>query len=92
MALQDQRISLILNRGRQLGRSLLLLVHYMSVFVAFVGHTVQWMVEAVRWTCVFARYTTSMFDSIYRLLHWGKRRSVTGGGREMCPTPDMQPE
>lgn len=92
MAGHDQRVNLIINRGRQLGRSLLLLAHYTTVFVAFVGRSVQWMVEAVRWTGLFARYTVSAFDSIYRHLHWGKRKSVTGGGREICTSPNMAPQ
>lgn len=89
MAGHEQRVNLIVNRivnhGRQLGRSLLLLVFYTTVFVTFVGRTVQWMVNAVKWTSLFARYTVSVFDFIYRHLHWGKRKSVAGGAREICP-------
>lgn len=95
MAGHDQRVNRIINHGRQLGRSLLLLAHYTTVFVAFVGRTVGWMVDAVRWTSLFARYTVSVFDSIYRHLQWGKRKSVAGGGgggaREILST-DMQPQ
>lgn len=89
MAGHDQRVNLIINQGRQLGRSLLLLAHYTTVFVAFVGRTVQWMVDAVKWTSLFARYTVSVFDSIYRHLHWGKRKSVA---REICPSSDTEPQ
>lgn len=89
MAGHEQRVNQIVNRivnhGRQLGRSLLLLVFYTTVFVTFVGRTVQWMVNAVKWTSLFARYTVSVFDFIYRHLHWGKRKSVAGGAREICP-------
>lgn len=92
MARHDQRVNLIINHGRQLGRSLALLVHYATVFVAFVGRTVQWMVDAVKWTSLFARYTVSAFDSIYRHLHWGNRRSVAGGARELCQNSDMEPQ
>ena len=89
MAGHDQRVNLIINHGRQLGRSLLLLAHYTTVFVAFVGRTVQWMVDAVKWTSLFARYTVSVFDSIYRHLHWGKRK----GARELCPaSADTEPQ
>lgn len=91
MAGHDQ-VNLIINHGRQLGRSLVLLAHYTTVFVAFVGRTVQWMVDAVKWTSLLARYTVSVFDSIYRHLHRGKRRSVAGGTRELCQNPDMQPQ
>lgn len=96
MAGHDQTVNLIINHGRQLGRSLILLVHYAAVFVAFVGRTVQWMVDAVKWTSLFARYTVSVFDSIYRHLHWGKRKGVAaaaagGGARDICPCSDMNP-
>lgn len=92
MAGHDQRVNLIINQGRQLGRSLLLLAHYTTVFVAFVGRTVQSMVATVKWTSMFARYTASVFDSIYRLLHWGRRKSVPGGAREICTSPNMEPQ
>ncbi|KAK9525796.1 hypothetical protein VZT92_016476 [Zoarces viviparus] len=92
MAGHDQGVNRIINQGRQLGRSLLLLVHYTAVFVAFAGRSVQWMVAAVRWTTLFARYTVSVFDSIYRHLHWGKRKSAAGGAREICPCSDMKPQ
>lgn len=91
MAGHDQRVNLIINRGRQLGRSLLLLAHYVTVFVAFVGRFVQWMVDAVKWTSLFTRYTVSVFDSIHRHLHWGKRKDVANGGRELCSSSDMEP-
>lgn len=84
----DPRVNLIVNHCRQLGRSLLLLAHYATVFVAFAGRSVQWLVEVVKWTALFARYTVSVFESIYRYLTWGKRR----GGREVCPAPNLQTE
>lgn len=95
MAVHDQRVNLILNQGRQLGRSLVLLAHYTTVFVAFVGRTVQWMVHAVEWTTLFGRYTLSVFDSVYRLVLWGKRRSIgggAGGARELCQSSDLEPQ
>lgn len=79
MAVHDKRVTLIINNGRQLGRSLLLLAHHITVFVAFVGRTVQWTAEVGKWTSLFARYTVSAFDSIYRHLPWGRRRSVAAG-------------
>lgn len=82
----------MINHGRQLGRSLVLLAHYTTVFVAFVVRTVQWMVYAVKWTSLFARYTVSVFDSIYRHLHWGKRKYVAGGARELCQSSDLEPQ
>lgn len=82
MAGHDQRVNLIINHGRQLGRSLLLLAHYTTVFVAFVGRTVQWMVDAMKWTSIFARNTASLFDSIGKHLHRLMRKSVVAGGRE----------
>lgn len=88
----DQRVNLIINQGRQLGRNLMLLAYYTTVFVAFVGRTVQWMVDAVKWTSLFARYTVSVFDSIHRHLHWGRRKGVAGGAKELCPSSDMDPQ
>lgn len=83
------QVHLIINQGRQLGRSVLLLVHYITVFVAFVGRFVHWIVEVVRWTTLFTRYTVSVFDSIYRHLLWWNRR---GGVRELYLAPDTTPE
>lgn len=88
MGVHEQRVNLIINHCRQLGRSLLLLAHYTTVFVAFLGRTVLWVVEAVRWTTLFARYTVSVFDSIYRHLLWWRRR----GAREICLGPATEPE
>lgn len=92
MGAHDQRVNLIINHGRQLGRSLLLLAHYTTVFVAFLGRTVVWIVEAVKWTTLFARYTVSVFDSIYRHLHWWKRGGLASGAREIGPGPATEPE
>lgn len=95
MAVHDQRVNLIINQGRQLGRSLVLLAHYTTVFVAFVGRTVQWIVHAVEWTGLFGRYTLSVFDSVYRLVLWGKRKSIAGGAggaRELCQSSDLEPQ
>ncbi|KAM3587765.1 uncharacterized protein V6R79_013711 [Siganus canaliculatus] len=92
MAGHDQRVALIINQGRQLGRSLLLLLHYTTVFVAFVGRSVQWMVDAVKWTTLFARYTAAAFDSVYRSLHRGRGNAVTAGGRDVCQNSDVEPQ
>lgn len=92
MAVHDQRVSLIINQGRQLGRSLVLLARYTMVFVAFVGRTVQWMAHVVEWTGVFGRYTLSVFDSVYRLVLWGKRKSIAGGAKELCQSSDLEPQ
>ncbi|AWO98174.1 Hypothetical protein SMAX5B_010660 [Scophthalmus maximus] len=90
MVVHDQRVNLIINHGRQLGRSLLLLAHYATTFVVFVGRTVQWLVDAVKWTSLFARYTTSAFDSVYRHLRWGKRRKREAG--DICPSSYVEPQ
>ncbi|KAK7886091.1 hypothetical protein WMY93_025712 [Mugilogobius chulae] len=90
MAGHDSRVNLIASRGRQLGRSLLLLAHYIAVCAAFTGRSVRWMVEAMRWLCLFARYTTSMFDSIFSLLTWGRRRRSEPGSRGVYPVSDRQ--
>lgn len=92
MAGHEQRVKLIINHGKQLGRSLLLLAYYTTVFVGFVGRFAQWMVRAVKWTSMFARYTTSAFDFIYTHLHWGKRRGINAGTKELCPSPDVEPQ
>lgn len=90
MGKHEKRVNLIINHGRQLGRSLLLLAHYTTVFVGFVARFAQWMVGAVRWTSMFARCTTSAFDFIYQHLHW-RKRSINVGARK-CPSSDMKPQ
>lgn len=92
MVRHDQRVHLLINHCKQLGRSLLLLAHYTTVFVAFAGRSVQWMVDAVKWTSLFAHYTVAVFDSIYRHLHWKKRKSIHGVAREICPDSDVPPQ
>lgn len=92
MAGREQRVNQIFHQGRQLGRSLLLLVHYTTVVVAFAGRSVQWMVGAVKWTTLFARCTVSVFDSIYRHMPRGKRNGVAGGAGEVCKSSDAEPQ
>lgn len=92
MAVHDQRVNLIINQGRQLGRSLVLLAYYTTVFVAFMGRSLQWIAHAVEWTNVFGRYTLSAFDSVYRLVLWGKRKSIAGGARELCQKSELEPQ
>lgn len=59
-----------------------MLAHYTTVFVAFMGHSVEVLAEAMRWTALFAEKTVSVFDSVYHYLTWGQRR---GGAREIYP-------
>lgn len=74
MARHDQAVKLIVSRGRQLGRSLALLAHYVALFAAFAGRFVQWMANAGSWTTHLTRCTLSAFDGVYthlrRALRW----------------------
>lgn len=70
----DLRINLLVNYGKQLGRSLLLLAHYTTVFAQFLSSSVRCMVAVAKWTSLFARCTTEAFGSVYRHLNrWGKK-------------------
>ncbi|KAK6314711.1 hypothetical protein J4Q44_G00142400 [Coregonus suidteri] len=86
----DPRVNLIINNGRQLARSLLLLAHYTTVFVTFVSRSVNWFVQMLKWTTLFARYTASVFDSVYRHLHWWRRRGGGGVAKQICPSLDTK--
>ncbi|CAL8318816.1 unnamed protein product [Lota lota] len=76
MGIHKHSVTLVVNHCRQLGRSVLLLAHYTTVFVAFMVRCVEWMTEAMRWTTLFAQHTVSVFDSVYNYLTWGKRGGV----------------
>lgn len=92
MAVRDQRVNLIINQGKQLGKNILLLAHYTTVFAAFVGRFVECVVGAIKWTSTFAHYTSSAFDFIYRRLQRGRRRRVAAGAKEGTPDSDKQPK
>lgn len=77
MGRYDLKLNMIINYGKQLGRSLVLLVHYITVFVSFVSRSVNCFAEVIKWMSVFARYTVAVFDYLYRSLHWCRRRSGT---------------
>lgn len=78
MGRDDFKFNMIINYGKQLGRSLVLLAHYITVFVSFVSRSVNCFAEVIKWTLMFARYTVAVFDSVHRSLHWWTRRhSVT---------------
>lgn len=64
--------------GKQLARSLLLLAHYMAVFVSFTSRSVGWFLEAVRWTVLSVQCVASAFDALHRnLSRLSRRRSGT---------------
>lgn len=87
----DLRVNAIVNYGRQLGRSLLILAHYATVFVSFISHSVNCFVGVFKWTSMFARYTVAAFESIHRGLDWWTRRR----GREaieMVSSSDTESE
>lgn len=69
----DLKLNMIINYAKQLGRSLVLLAHYTTVFVCFVSRSVNCFLEVIKWISVFARYTVAVFDSIHRSLHWWTR-------------------
>lgn len=74
MGRHDLKVNAIINYGKQLGRSLLLLAHYATVFVSFISRSVNGFVEVIKWTSMFARYTVVVFESIHRRLSWWTRR------------------
>ena len=76
MEVHKQSVTQVVNHCRQLGRSLLLLAHYTTVFVTFMVRSVEWMTEAMRWTQLFAENTVSVFDSVYNYLTRGKRGAM----------------
>lgn len=92
MAVRDQRVNQIINQGKQLGKNILLLAHYTTVFAVFVGRFVECIVGAIKWTTTFTHYTASAFDFIYRHLQRGQRRRAAAGAREMTPDSDKQPQ
>ncbi|KAI5626024.1 hypothetical protein C0J50_14427 [Silurus asotus] len=70
----DCRVNLMVQYARQLTRSLLLLAHYMAVFVSFTSRSAGWFVEAIRWTTFSVRCVASLFDSVHRSLSRLSRR------------------
>lgn len=70
----DLKFNMIINYGKQLGRSLLLLAHYATLFVVFVSRSVNGFVEVIKWMSMFARCTVAVFESIHRSLNWWTRR------------------
>lgn len=70
----DLKVNMIVNYVRQLGRSLLLLAHYTTVFVSVVSRSVNCFVEGFKWISMFARYTVAVFESVHRSLNWWTRR------------------
>jgi len=73
---QRHSVTLVVNHCRQVGRSLLLLAHYTSVFVAFVARAAEWVAGATRWTTLFTERAASAFDALHRYLTWGNGRGV----------------
>lgn len=86
----DLKLNMIINYGKQLGRSLLLLAHYATVFVSFVSRSVNFFVEVIKWTSTFARCTVAVFESIHRSLHWLTRRRSSGTSIEMLSSSDTE--
>ncbi|TTN49602.1 hypothetical protein Baya_15910 [Bagarius yarrelli] len=70
----DCSVNLIIQHGKQLVRSLLLLAHYTTVLVSFTSRSVGWFVEVVRWTVLSVQYVASMFDALHRILSRLNRR------------------
>lgn len=70
----DCRVNLIVQYGKQLARSLLLLAHYVTVFVSFTSRSVGWVVEAIRWTTVSVECIASVFNAVHRNLSRLSRR------------------
>lgn len=70
----DCRVNLIIQHGKQLARSLLLLAHYVTVFVSFTSRSVGWFVEAIRWTMLSVQFIASVFHALHRTLSRMTRR------------------
>lgn len=70
----DCSVNLIIQHGKQLVRSLLLLAHYTTVFVSFTSRSVGWFVEVVRWTVLSVQCVASVFDALHRNLRRLSRR------------------
>lgn len=87
----DLKLNMIINYGKQLGRSLLLLAHYTTVFVIFVSRSVSCFVEVIKWMSMFARYTVEVFESIHRSLNWWTRR-CSRTSIEMLSSSDTESE
>jgi len=84
----DLKLNMIINYGKQLGRSLLLLAHYAAVFVSFVSRSVNFFVEVIKWMSMIARCTVGVFESIHRSLHWLTRRRSSRTSIEMLSSSD----
>lgn len=89
MRQHDLKLNMIINYGKQLGRSLVLLAHYITVFVSFVSRSVNCFAEVIKWMSVFARYTVAVFDSLHRSLHWWTRRR-SGTSIEMLSSSETE--
>lgn len=88
----DLRVKAIINHGKQLGRSFLMLVHFITVFVCFVSHSVNCFVGVLKWTSMFARYTVALFESIHRRLDWWTTRRRRGAMKKMVSSSDTDSE
>lgn len=88
----DLRVKAIINHGKQLGRSFLMLVHFITVFVCFVSHSVNCFVGVLKWTSMFARYTVALFESIHRSLDWWTTRRRRGAMKKMVSSSDTDSE
>lgn len=70
----DCRVNLIVQYGKRLGRSLLLLAHYVTVLVSFTSRSVGWFVEVIRWTVLSVQCVASLFNAVHRNLSRLSRR------------------
>lgn len=87
----DSRVNLFIRYWKQLARSLFLLAHYTTVFVSFVGRSVNCVMAFVRWTVLFAHCTVSIFDAVYKHLKWWGRAG-SGVAVEICSSSDTESE
>lgn len=87
----DYRVNLLVQYAKQLARSVLLLAHYMTVFVSFTSRSVGWFLEVIRWTMLMVQCVASVFDAVHRNLSRLSRRCI-GTVMEILPGKESNSE
>ncbi|KAJ8393426.1 hypothetical protein AAFF_G00061480 [Aldrovandia affinis] len=85
MGAKTVRANLLVNNGKQLARSLMVLAHCLAEFVNFFARSVSGVVALARWVALSAQYVVSVCDSAYRHLRWWDQRGGGGAALHICP-------